>query len=204
MDRQGRTLKNWRLWILLAGIASFCAAFLCLDFRMAASNTQSEKKIITTSTGDGLLDAMQRSEKINLALVGEGPLIAALQVALAVEMNNAGIGDIEPVQGIEPGYQNPVLVIKVGRPVLFWTPFFASSRFTVQVGYSSIGDTTFMGETPITIDNQDRSALNLYGEYNVTDRSWGLISRRGYHRILADYLARQIVTALRDLYRVST
>ena len=181
-----------------------CAAFLCLDFRMAASNTQSEKNIITTSMGDGLPDAMQRREKINLALVGEGPLIAALQIALAVEMNNAGIGDIELVQGLEPRYQNPVLVIEVGRPVLFWTPFFATSRFTIQAGYSSIGDTTYMGETPVTIDNQDRSALNLYGEYNVTDRSWGLISRRGYHQILADYLARQIVTALRDLYRVST
>jgi len=204
MDRQGRTMKNWRLWILLAGIVSLCAAFLCLDFHMAASNTQSEKNIITTSMGDGLPDAMQRREKINLALVGEGPLIAALQIALTVQMNNARIGDIEPVQGIEPGYQNPVLVIKVGRPVLFWTPFFASSRFTVQVGYSSIGDTTFMGETPITIDNQDRSALNLYGEYNVTDHSWGLISRRGYHRILADYLARQIAAALRHLYRLST
>jgi hypothetical protein len=54
------------------------------------------------------------------------------------------------------------------------------------------------------MDNRDGPALNMWGEYKVSDRSWGLISRPGYHQILADYLAREIVTTLKDLYRVST
>lgn len=197
-------MKKW-LWVLLASIALVCAAFWYLNFRIAVSNTQVEKSISTTGMGiaDELPDAMQHRTKISLALVDEGPLIAALQKALVMEMNNAGIADLELVQGIEPRYQSPVLIIKVVNPDLFWTPLFATSQFTVQAGYSSIGDTSFMEETPVTVSTQDGPALIMFGEYKVSDRSWGLISRPRYHEILADYLAREIVTTLKELYKVS-
>ena len=196
-------MNNRQLWILLAVITLVCASFWFLNFRVAASSIESEKNITTTSIGDGLPDAMQRREKINLALAGEGPLVAALQRALVLEVDNAGIGDLALVQGIEPRYQTPVLVVKVGKPGLFWTPFFAASQFTIQTDYSSSGDTTLMDERPITISNQDGASLAMYGEYKVSDHSWGLISRPGYYQILADYLARQIVAVLKDLYKVS-
>lgn len=197
-------MKKW-LWVLLGTVAFFWAAFWCLNFGIATSSTQSEKNITTTGIGlgNGLPDAMQRRAKINLALVGEGPLIAALQKATAVELNNAGIGGIELVQGIKPRYQSPVLVVKVGKPRLLWTPFFATSQFTVQAGYSSNGDTTLMEDTLVTISNEDGPNLSMFGEYKVSDRSWGLISRPGYHEILANYLAREIVTTLKELYKVS-
>jgi hypothetical protein len=198
-DRKGKFMKK-RLWVLLGSLVVLCAAFWCLNFRMAANNTKSEKNITTTSIGNGLPNAMQRRENINLILVGEGPLVAALQRALAMEMKDAGIADLELVQGNAPRYQSPVLVVEVGRPGLPWTPFFATSQFTIQAGYSSVGDTTFMGKTPVIMDNQDGPALNMWGEYKVSDRSWGVISRPGYYQILADYLAREIVSTLKDLY----
>jgi hypothetical protein len=200
MDKKDRTLKIRQRWILLAGFATFCVAFWCLNFRMASSNTESEKNVMTAGIGDGLPDAMRGREKINVVLLGEGPLIAALQKALSVEINKAGLGDIELVPGIETKYQSPALVLKVGKPGVFWTPFFATSRFTIQVGYSSTGDTTLMGETIATIDNQNGAAMSIYGEYKVSDRSWGLISRPAYYQTLAEYLARQIVVTLKDLY----
>ena len=42
----------------------------------------------------------------------------------------------------------------------------------------------------------------MYAEYEVNDRSVGLISRPGYHHFLADYLAQEIVAVLKDLYHV--
>lgn len=196
-------MKKW-LWVLLGCIALLGAAFWWLNFRIAASNTQSEKNIYTTGIGiaDELPDAMQRREKINLVLVGERPLIDALQKALAAEMKDAGLGDLELVQGIETRYQSPVLVVKIGSPDLLWIPFFATSQFTIQAGYSSSGDTTFMAKTPVIMDIRNGPALNMYGEYKVSDRSWGLISRPGYYQALAEYLAGQIVSTLKDLYRV--
>ena len=82
-------------------------------------------------------------------------------------------------------------------------PFFINSRLIVQAGYSSSGDTPLLGKMPVSIDNSDGPAMMMYGEYKVTDRSWGLISRPGYYHMLADYLAQQIVATLKDLYRVS-
>jgi hypothetical protein len=206
VDVKGRATLHWRLWILLASILSIFVAFWWLDFRLAASNTQSEKNITTTSIGmeDQLPDAMQRRPTINLALTGEGPLVTALQKVLTVEIKQAGIGDIELVEAIVPKYQGPVLVVKVGRPGSLWMPFFVNSRLTVQVGYSSSGDTTILGKALVYVDNRDGPAMLMYGEYKVNDRSWGLISRPGYYHMLADYLAQQIVATLKDLYRVST
>ncbi len=196
-------MKNRRLWVLLGGIVVLSAAFLLLNFHLAASATQAEKSLTTTSMGDRLPDAMQRQDKISIALSGEGPLIGALRTALAAEMHEAGMGDFELVQGLETAYPNPVLAVNVGKPGLIWTPFFATSQFSLQAGYASNGDTTFMGKMPVTVDNIDGPTLHMFAEYKVSDRSWGLISRLGYHQILADYLARQIVAAVKDLYRAS-
>jgi hypothetical protein len=206
VDGKERAAQHRRLWILLASIVSFFVAFWWLDFRLAASNTQSEKNITTTSIGmeAQLPDAMQRRQAINLALAGEGPLVSAVKEALTVEIKKAGIGDIELVEAIVPKYQGPVLVVKVGRPGSLWMPFFVTSRLTAQAGYSSSGDTPFLGKLPVSMDNRDGPAMMMYGEYKVNDRSCGVISRPGYYHLLADYLSQQIVATLKDLYRVST
>jgi hypothetical protein len=206
VDRKGKAMQHRRLWIWLASITSFFVAFWWLDFRLVASHTPSEKNITTTSIGmeDQLPDAIQRGQTINLALTGEGPLVNALQKALMTEIKQAGIGDIQLVEAIVPKYQGPVLVVKAGRPGSLWMPFFVTSRVTVQVGYSSSGDTTLLGKTPVYMDNTDGPAMMMYGEYEVNDRSWGVISRLGYYHLLADYLAQRIVATLKDLYRVST
>ena len=195
-------MKNWRLWILLGGFIAVSAAFLFLNFHAAVSSTQSEKNVTKTSIGDGMPLAMEHREPITIVRDGEGPMASTLQAALERELRNAGIGEIELAQGLEPVYPNPVLILKVGQPALNWTPFFAYSQFTIQTGYTSTGDTLFMSDAPVTMDNKNGPALAMHGEYKVNDRSWGLISRPGYHQILADYLAQQIVTALKELYRV--
>jgi len=196
-------MKNKRLWILLGGILLIGAAFLLLDFRVAASNTQTEKLIFTTDMGDNMPVPMQRRDKINVVLVGEGPMVRALEQALMEQMEKAGIGEIDLVQELEPVYQNPVLVVKLGKPDPTWTPFIAISQFSIHAGYASDGDSTFIEsveQTHTSVGKKD--VANMYAEYDINDRTWGLISRLGYHRFLADYLAQEIVTVLKDLYQV--
>jgi hypothetical protein len=195
-------MKNKRLWILLGGIL-ISAAFLFLDFRVAASSTQTGKLIATTDMGENMPVPMQRKDKISIVLVGEGPLVHALEQALTEQMDKAGIGESDLAQKLEPVYQNPVLVVKVGKPGPIWTPFFAISQFSVHAGYASDGDTTFMEgieKTHTSIGKKD--VTNMYAEYEVSDRSFGLVSRPGYHQFLADHLAQEIVTVLKDLYHV--
>lgn len=191
-----------RTWILLGAIALFCAAFLLLNFHAAVSNTQADMDKITTTSGDRLPDAMQRQDKVRIALVGEGLLGSALQKSLVAEMQKAGIGEIELVEVLETGDQNPVLVVKVDPTNILWTPFFGTSHFRIEAGYASNGDTTFMDGMGSVYNSEDGPALHMSADYEVSDRSWGLISLPGYHQLLADYLAKQIAAAVKDLYAV--
>ena len=52
------------------------------------------------------------------------------------------------------------------------------------------------------IRSSDPSAVNLYTKYEVSDWSFGLISRPGYDQYLAEYLAHEIVQALKNLYNI--
>lgn len=196
-------MKNKHLWVLLGVLVLIGATFLFFNFRVAASTNQTEKLIFSTDMGDYMPVSMQQRDKISIVLIGEGPLVSALQKALTEQLGNAGIGKIDLVQELEPEVQNPILVVKVGKPGPFWTPFFAMGKFSVHVGYASNGDSTFMEDvekTHISIGKKD--VANMYAEFDVNDRSFGLISRPGYHQFLADYLVQDIVTALEDMYHV--
>jgi hypothetical protein len=198
-------MKNKLLWILLGGIVLIAAAFLFLNFHLAASNTQAMQKIITTELEGNYPDRLQRTDKISIVLVGEGPLVSALQNTLIVKVYKAGIGQIELEQELKPSYPNPVLVVKVVRSSLNWTPLFAMSQFSIQTGYATNGDMTFMeslDKTQPYIRNPDPSVVNMYTEYEGNDRSLGLISRLGYPQYLADYLAWEIFNTLKNLYNI--
>ena len=196
-------MKKDRLWILLAGIVLVISAFLLLNFRLGVSSNQTQKLTFTTDMGENMPAAMQRKDRINLVLVGDGPLVSALQKTLAEKLGEAGIGEIELVGELEPPSQNPVLVVKVVKPDPIWTPLFAMSRFSIHAGYASNGDSTFMEaieKTHTSVGKPD--VANMYAEYELNDRSFGLISRPGYYRFLADYLSQEIVAALKNLYKV--
>ena len=194
-------MKNKRFWILLGGIVLLSAALLLLNFRLAVSNTQTSKLVFTTDLGENRPASMQRNDKISMVLVGEGPMVSPLQKTLSEKIAEARIGEIELVQELEPVYGNPVLVVKVGQPGPIWTPFLAMSKLPIHAGYASDGDPTFMEAIEKTHTSTAKgNAANMYAEYEVKDLSLGLISRPGYHYYLADYLAQEIVTALKDLY----
>lgn len=194
-------MNNKRVWILMGGLALLGAAFLFLSFRVAFSSTQVTELLFTMDLGDNLPVSMQRNDRINLVLVGEGPLVHALPKALTEKMDSAGMAEIDLVQELETTFQSPVLVVKVGEPGPIWTPLFAMSQFSVHAGYASDGDSTFMEVTEKTHTSVAKEDVaNLYAEFEVSDRSLGLISRPGYHQYLADYLAQKIVTLLLDLY----
>lgn len=198
-------MKDKRLWILLGGILLVSAAFLLLNFRVAVGNTQSLQMIMVTELEGNYPDRLQADDKISMVLVGDGALVRALQKTLTEKMNNIGMGQLEWEQELEPRYPNPVLVVKVGQPSPIWTPFFGVSQFSLQAGYATNGDSTFMDgldQTQPYIRSSDPSVINLYTEYEISDWSLGLISRPGYDRYLAEYLAREIVQALKNLYNI--
>ena len=198
-------MKNKYSWISLGGIVLISAAFQLLNFRITASNTQTTQRIMTTELEGNYPDYLQQKDKICLVIFGEVPLVTALQKALTEKMDKAGMGQFELEQGLKPKYPNPILVIKADKTSPFWTPLFAISHFSLQAGYATNGDPTFMDaldKTQPYIRNPDSSVTFLYTEYEITDRSFGLISRPGYYQYLAEHLAQELVQALKNLYNI--
>lgn len=197
-------MRYKRLWVLLAGIVLISAAFLLLNFKAAVSSTQIIQRINITKLDGHYPDRLGPTDKISLVLVGEGPLARALQKALAKNWD-ARIGRFEPVQELKPKYSSPALVIYVSSANPNWTPFFALNLFSIQAGYATNGDMTFLeglDKTKPYIRNSDPSVVDLYTEYEINDRSFGLISRPGYDQYLADDLAKEIVNTLKNLYNI--
>lgn len=197
-------MKNKRLWILLGGAVLIGAAFLLLNFRIAVSDMQVIPRIMVTKL-DHYPDRLRPNDKISLVLEGEGPLVQALQNALMKKWDRGRMGQLEVAQERRSPYPNPILLVKVGGPDIVWTPFFAICQFSIHAGYATNGDPNFMESVDVTqihIRSSDPSVVNLYNEYEGQDRSFGLISRPGYHQYLADYFAEQMIEAMKNLYNI--
>lgn len=193
-------MKNRRTWGFFAALVVLIAAFLLLNFRIAASNTQGEWNTFSTSSGEKMPDAMQRKEKITLVVTGDGPLAGALRSAIAAKLSEAGLGEVELGDAPETAYANPVLVVDAGKPGVFWTPFFGSTHLTVRAGYASNGDTTFLSDQPVVYDSKNGPAIHLSADFTVDDRSWGMLSRPGYYQLLAEWLAQNLVDEMKKIY----
>lgn len=191
---------NKKTWIILAGVAVLAAAFLLLNFRLAYSGTSANTNAVTASSGDAVPTALQQREKITLCITGEGPLVGVLQDTLAAKLREAGLGEVEVTRALMNNYPNPVLRVDVGQPGVLWTPFYGSSRFQVTAGFVSNGVTATLNAQPVEFETGEGPAVNMSAEYNLSDRSFGILSRPGYYQILADWLANSIVEAVRKLY----
>lgn len=190
---------NWRIAILVIGLV-IVLAFWLLNFRAAVSNTDAQHNSVTTSIGERLPDAMQQREKITVVISGDGRLADALRGSLAEQIRKASLGEVEVVRELKPDFPNPVLVVEVDQPGMFWTPFFATTQFPIHAGYASNGDTSFVSDTPAIYNNVDGPVLTLSADYQMSDRSYGLMSYPGYHQFLADYLAQSITETVKKAY----
>lgn len=194
-------MKNKKTLFILAVLAVLAAAFLLFNFRAAFSNTKAQSNAVTASSGDGLPDVMQQHVEITLMVKGDGPLVAILERSLTAEIRKAGLGEVELVRALDAQYPNPVLLVDISKPGVLWTPVFGSSEFAVTAGFVSNGETATIGAKPVVFDSTDGPAINMFAEYQVSDRSWGILSRPGYYQVLADGLAVKIVEALSKLYQ---
>ncbi len=194
-------MKKYRLWVFAGILSILILAFLLINFHAAGSNTRSQNNIVTSSMGDQLPVAMQRRDQITIVVEGDGLFVDTLQKSISEQMRKARLGNVRIGVGQTAAGSTPVLMVKVAKPKLIWTPFFGTSQFTVKVGYASNGDLSFLEKSPVTYSNQNGSVLNMSAEYQVEDQTWGIISYPGYYQILSDWLARTIVNATVNLYQ---
>lgn len=85
------------------------------------------------------------------------------------------------------------LVVTLKQRCGFWPPVYAHTSLQFEAAYASNGDVSFRESEPTQFHSAGDQAVGQYeGHYQLTDRSWGVMSLPGYR----DYLARQVAVTL--------
>lgn len=190
--------QSQRTWlVLIAALLLIILAFNFLDFRAAQSATEVNHSLATYRAGETLPDNMAPGFTVNVAIRGEPAIAAALTEALQEQLEaQPNVGVVTPLaldRARDRG--EPILVVDLISDRL-WTPFYARATLTAQLFFAYNGDAPWPLDEPVVFEVSP--AVKADGEFVVTDRTMGLISRPGYHHHLAHSLASDIAAALHN------
>lgn len=185
-------MRNKGIWLGLAIIVVLCMALLVLvaNFHMANSETQTNA---TTASSRWPSGASVPSQTVPYRVEGAGPLAAALRGALPQTLTNA-----QPAADTAV----PQLIIRIDQADINWTPVYGRAEIAATAAFSSNGDFSFMETEPtyFQFNNDDDAGagyiVQAASEISLSDNSTGLLSRPGYHQLLAGKLAEEINKAL--------
>lgn len=184
-----------RALLIVFGLLLLAGAFLLLDFRLANSNTRANTTFGSGTNNNG---APPQPMPVYVWIEEKDSLSTGLRDALAEELRASGRFNPQVLPAApkpQPG-DVPLLRVWVERPGLSWTPFYAQADMLVRFGFSTYTtQISFEDNDPITTP---ASPWALYGEgdVNLVDRSFGLISLRGYWSHLGQQAAEKIVAEL--------
>jgi len=184
-----------RVLIAVLVVLLLAGAFLLMDFRVAQSNTQANT---TFGSGTNNAGAPPQPMPVYVWIEEKDSLSTGLRDALVAELVASGRFNpqVLPAAPKPTAGDVPLLRVWVERPGLSWTPFYAQADMLVRFGFSTYThEISFEDDSPITTP---ATPWALYGEGNVNlvDRSFGLISLRGYWSHLGQQAAEKIVAEL--------
>jgi hypothetical protein len=133
---------------------------------------------------------------LSYAVTGEGRIPSILATALQAELEEETAVDTATLLPDPQKIQDqPVLLIDLTTDRL-WTPFYGHGALTAQLFYAYDGDAPWPLDEPVVF--RVSPAVKADGQFTVTDRTWGLISRPAYDNYLAQTLAEAIAAALQS------
>ncbi len=187
-----------RTWaILIAALIFILLAFNFLNFRAAQSATEVNHTLSTYRTGQTLPDSMAPGFTLNYAIRGEQATVEALTEELQDELEaQPNVGTATPLALDRAQTRGaPLLLVDLTSDRL-WTPLYARATLTAQIYYAYDGDVPWPLDEPLVFDISP--AVKADGEFTVTDRTMGLISKPAYHQHLAQSLATDVAAALQN------
>jgi hypothetical protein len=89
------------------------------------------------------------------------------------------------------------LLVTVDTNRTFWTPGYAQATLATTLTYASDRDVSWHGTSPVIRETDDGTPiLWADGQFELSDRSGGLLLRPAYQRLLAEKMAVEIMWAL--------
>lgn len=187
--------------ILITLLLLFAAATLLLDFRLIQAQMAVATNASTYSFGVDDETPLPLEQELDLYLEAPWGLEEALGDALRTELSaNPYVREVNLQEGPVAAAPTTVLVVQIEEPsVIFWSPFYTRSSFTVDVAYASDGEVAWIDEDVVGLSGEDGLPVaRLHGEYRFDGTAYGLISGPGYATYLAGEIAQQVNQALAD------
>jgi hypothetical protein len=196
-------MKNkTRTIIILVGLLALAGIFLFADFSITRSQTANEHRLATYRLGDDLPAPIPAGQSMTLAVAGEGALAEKLRQALLAELTaSSRFVNRDWVVETNAGNNNLDLLVTIDANRTFWTPVYGQATLATSLVYASDGDISWYGTSPVIMETDDGTpVLWADGDFELSDRSGGLLSRPAYQRLLAEKMAVEIVRALESTY----
>jgi hypothetical protein len=190
-------MKKVVLILTAAVLICFVAAFFLVSFNISVSETP-QNYSIASSKGDTTTQAVRVPDATGIYIVDTSRFSAALKARVSALQNQAfGLGQIQWLSSAVDQAGTALMHIEVVDQNIQWTPIYCTAELHVVVWYSSIGDISFRHTNPTSFSaTGNQPALQLKGDYAVSDITKGLISRPGYENALADKVARTILESI--------
>ena len=186
--------RTWPL-VAVAIVVALGAAFWWLDFRVASSQTNTTSNVATASGGSRPPDYQPPALGVHVA--GDDVLAGAVRDELVGRLGASGkFANVTSLATAPERGSGHLLLVEVERGPLTWTPVYSRAELTVKLAYASNGDATLDRQTPVVMVGPDKQVVNVTGDLQVDDVTWGLVSRPGYQRLLGQRIGADIADAL--------
>jgi len=165
-------------------------ALLLTNFHLASSETQTN---VTTASSRWPSGTSLPSQTVQYKVDGDSSLAEALRETLPQKLMNA-----QPAADTAV----PQLIVRPDQVNINWTPLYGRAEIVVTAAFSSNGDFAFMETEPTHFqlnggeNGGTGPVVQAATKISLTDKSIGLLSRPGYHQLLAGKLAEEINKAV--------
>ncbi|HEX2922885.1 MAG TPA: hypothetical protein VHS28_02520 [Chloroflexota bacterium] len=184
--------------LLLLAVATIL--FVSLDFQVAQSQTNTNSTISKASIGLSSGATSQPIGTVLLYVAGDGDFRVRLEKELAPRLESVtGISGVRVLDSLPQDTTLPTLMVESKPANLTWTPVIANAGVVTRMYYASDGGMSWRNDAVLAMGRPDGGPqLRVRGDLELKDNSWGLLSRIGYQRHLAQQTAISVSNALKQ------
>jgi hypothetical protein len=186
---------RWLIWPVL-GMLLLTAGLGLFEFRAARSQTNIEHQVATFSFGRDGGSSLLLNQDLGLYVFGPEQLAHKLADDLKETLKaDTHIRDVQLQRGALARVDGSVLVVRIVKSDTLWLPVHSRARVEITFAYASDGSVDWMDDEVIHSEG-GRFTVRANGRIELDDRSYGLISRPGYHSHLSNRIGSRLVQAV--------
>ena len=182
---------------LIFALLGLGAIFLWLNFKAARSMTKADQQVSTSSFGFEKGESVQAKEPLSVVVEGDDGLLNIVDRQIERNFLNGNQAGIILEKEVRTDIDHFQVVVDLKNNALIWTPFYARSQVEANFAFSSNGDLSWRDQDAIEFSSEQGQAVAVRGSIQLSDTTYGLISRPAYLSYLSEEIVVRVDKAIR-------